>query len=440
MSDPLDDLEPPPKQPEQPAPGEPKIPGFDWEKLKERARARSNGHDHHHGAQQDEPDEPLEVINAAELLKNPAPPRQWFVPDWVPDRNVTLISGDGGLGKTLLMIQLAVCASAGIDWLGQRVDRRKVLAVCCEDEIDEIHRRLEKITEGYGVMRTALADFDIISRVDLDNSMMEHLRDGTSVPTAFQRAIHHRVSAPGGARFLLLDSLHDIFTGDEISRNQARTFIQKACRSIALSMDGGKGGAVIVTLHPSLSGLQSGSGMSGSTGWSNACRSRCYLEHPKPVKNEIGNGEEPPDPDERILTNKKTNYGRVGGVIKMRWQQEPGFFVPILEQAEDRVDAIERTVREKRAEEVFLAGLNLITEQGDYCSSSPGARERYAPVMMIQRKLSPVTASKLKVGDLAGAMMRLLNARVIESAPLKDRGPRIWGLRRTATPGGEAKE
>jgi RecA-family ATPase len=65
--------------------------------------------------------------------------------------------------------------------------------------------------------------------------------------------------------------------------------------------------------HPSLTGLNSGSGTSGSTAWNNSVRSRLYLTR------EIDSQGFEADPDKRVLTTKKANYGRVGGEITVRW-------------------------------------------------------------------------------------------------------------------------
>jgi len=46
----------------------------------------------------------LDVVAA---LEAPRPSRHWIVEDWVPKRRVTLLSGDGGSGKSLLAQQLA---------------------------------------------------------------------------------------------------------------------------------------------------------------------------------------------------------------------------------------------------------------------------------------------------------------------------------------------
>ena len=42
----------------------------------------------------------------------PVPPRDWAVQDRIARRNVTLLSGEGGVGKSILILQLARRACA----------------------------------------------------------------------------------------------------------------------------------------------------------------------------------------------------------------------------------------------------------------------------------------------------------------------------------------
>ena len=68
----------------------------------------------------------------------------------------------------------------------------------------------------------------------------------------------------------------------------------------------------IVLAHPSLSGLDRGSGTSGSTAWHNAVRSRLFLTRPEPVDGFSL------DPDLRVLKTVKSNYARAGEAIGLR--------------------------------------------------------------------------------------------------------------------------
>jgi hypothetical protein len=50
---------------------------------------------------------------AADLEGLQVPDREWLVPDLIPTRTVTLLYGDGGTGKSLLALQLAVAVALG---------------------------------------------------------------------------------------------------------------------------------------------------------------------------------------------------------------------------------------------------------------------------------------------------------------------------------------
>ena len=61
--------------------------------------------------------------SAASLEGKPVPAREWLVDELVPSKTVTLFSGDGGTGKSLLALQLAVAVAAGGVGSGARSSR-----------------------------------------------------------------------------------------------------------------------------------------------------------------------------------------------------------------------------------------------------------------------------------------------------------------------------
>jgi RecA-family ATPase len=107
-------------------------------------------------------------------------------------------------------------------------------------------------------------------------------------------------------KFIIVDTSADAFGGDEISRKHLRAFI-KLLRSQAIKFDC----AVLLLSHPSLAGISSGSGLSGSTGWNGSVRSRLYMTH----------GDDEDDSDARKITTMKANYGRPGTGIALRWHE-----------------------------------------------------------------------------------------------------------------------
>ena len=115
---------------------------------------------------------------------------------------------------------------------------------------------------------------------------------------------------------LVLDVLTDMFAGDENSRPQSRQFLgllKKLARKHR--------SAFLLLSHPSLTGMNTGTGMSGSTGWNNAVRSRLYFRTAK-----ASDGSEP-NKKLRTLEGMKSNYAESGGKINLEWKN--GLFVPL---------------------------------------------------------------------------------------------------------------
>src|SRR5215207_3799091 len=96
-------------------------------------------------------DEPLPFLDVAAWDDAPVPEREWAVPDDIPAKNVTLLTGHGGGGKTTLAAQLCAATALGRDWLTRLPQPGKAMMVCCEDEADELHRRFDRIANYYGV-------------------------------------------------------------------------------------------------------------------------------------------------------------------------------------------------------------------------------------------------------------------------------------------------
>lgn len=311
------------------------------------------------------------------------PPMRWRIPGLVPDGAVTMLSGDGAAGKTTLLQQFVTAAAAGRPTIGLHVEPCKALLIACEDEADELHRRQVAMNASMGVDMADLENLLIVSRVGQPNELLRRNKFGKAEGSSqFYGEILSLVRS-FGAQLIGLDGLHDLFDGNENSRPEARQFVN-LIRKIALENDG----AVILNAHPSLQGLNSGSGTAGSTAWNNAVRSRLYLHRPK--------GEED-DATARELTTKKANYAQSGGSIKLRWSD--GVFVAET-PAGGVVGAIERGILEK----LFVAELAKALADGLEPSIRVEAREQYCPKLLQGRP--PLRSHS--VADLERTMRSLL--------------------------------
>lgn len=263
------------------------------------------------------PLDPWDVFCPADLwINSKAPGRQWMVAGVAPWNAVTLLSGDGGLGKSLLMQQLMTAVSIGRPWLGFDVQHCKVMGIFCEDEPDELWRRQEDICQFYDVDMADLDQVHMVSRVGKETVLAEFdRRTDTIKPTICWQQLRKTV-IDYGIQLLMIDPVADTFGGIEFNRTHVRRFIGML-RSLTLEMAGGNGGAIVLTSHPSVQGMQSGSGISGSTAWRNSARAHLYLTKPKTPEGQ----EDDSDASRRVLRGMKSNYSAAGSEVHLLWDQ-----------------------------------------------------------------------------------------------------------------------
>src|SRR5262245_14410454 len=152
----------------------------------------------------------------------------------------------------------------------------------------------------------------------------------------------------------------NVFAGDENNRSQVQQFINLTTRLAIVA-----NGALVLITHPSITGINTGSGLSGSTQWHNAVRARFFLKSPKAEPGEL------PDNELREIEFKKNQYGAMAENIPLRWQD--GMFLPIDGATFNRAE------QEVRADEVFLELLRRFSTENRYVSSSQGPT--YAPAL-----------------------------------------------------------
>lgn len=267
------------------------------------------------------PRKALRILSVADWDGKRVPERKFVVPGMIPAGQPCLMMGDGATGKSLLTMQLATCVVLNRPWLGiENIAFGPAIYFSAEDDDDELHRRFDAIVGHYGVTLKQLRDLHVIPLAGEDAVLAgPEGRTNTITTTALWRQLEDAIIDIMPA-VVVLDVLADLFSGDENQRAQARQFIG-LLRGLCIQY----GTTIIALAHPSQEGMRSGSGSSGSTGWSNSVRSRLYLDRVH-SKEDGGQGRLiERDETLRELSVKKINYGKKGTSIRLRWQD--GVFV-----------------------------------------------------------------------------------------------------------------
>ena len=276
-------------------------------------------------------------------------------------KQVTLLYGDGGTGKSLAALQLAAATALGRDWLGMPLDGQgPALFFSAEDDAEELHHRLDGVARSYGV---GLDQLDALQWASLagEDAMLATFpnRDAMLKRTPLFASLERNM-AKHGPKLLVLDTLNDLFGGDENDKAQPRQFVQ-LLRGLAIQHEC----AVVLLAHPSKSGMTNRTGDSGSVAWSNSARSRLYMQRVKE-----SDGYEP-NPDARVLTTMKANYGPAGAEVHVEWRA--GVFAPVSGGAV-AAGAGDRAAKAKR---VFRKLLEQYLSEGRRVNPSGG--QDYAP-------------------------------------------------------------
>jgi RecA-family ATPase len=346
------------------------------------------------------------------------PEREWIIPYRVPAKHVTLFSGEGGGGKSLTMLLASAAKRLGRDWLGLTLEPGPAMFVDAEDDKDELHRRLAATAAHFGVSFTELERSGLyLKSLACDENDMERLavlgafspRTGLIQATKLYEQLTEYVGDLK-PKLITIASSANVFAGNENDRGQVTQFLTLLRRWALIS-----GGGLVLISHPSLTGIGSGSGISGSTQWHNGPRARIVLRSVKPEDDD-----EPPDPDLRRLDFHKNNYGPISESIFIRYQN--GLFLPA-----GGVHGRDTAARAQLADEVFLALLLRFTEQGQV-GPSPG--RGYAPALFARHP----EASGLTRDDLAQAMQRLLDSGKMIIEEVGPPSKRVRRLRPTIKP------
>lgn len=351
---------------------------------------------------------PLASLDLVALADIEPEPKRFIIPRLAPAAEVTLFTGAGAVGKSLLAQQLATAIATGTSTLGLDLDPAPAIYITCEDDAKVLHYRQAHICRALGLDMANLAGWlHLISlRGEPDNALAYFDHEGRLVAAPLFARVAKLVRETRAA-LVCLDNVAHLFTGNENDRGNVTQFVNLLNR-----LAGETGVAMLLMGHPN----KGGDTYSGSTGWLNAVRSQVYMSRLE---------EDGADPDVRTVTIGKPNYTQAGEALRFRWHNWA--FVPegLVFSAPHSSGS---STRASEDEKLFLACLAERLRQQRAVSEKRSPS--FAPTVFATMSES----NHIGKARLEAAMDRLFRDGQIERGELwkgPDRKP-VFGLRETA--------
>jgi RecA-family ATPase len=259
---------------------------------------------------------PFEIKYFSQWSGKDPQPLEWLVRDCIPRGSVVLFSGDSGLGKSLMAQQLQIACALGREWLGYDAEACHSFGLYCEDTENVLQWRMRHIARYYGIDE---ADLELkaafVSRIGEDCSLMDFNRktDRGALSPLYDQIVSHIDNS--GCELLILDTRSRVFNGVDFIKPQVIGFMN-ALQALADKMHG----AVVLTDHPSLTGLADGRGTAGSVQWRAAARCHIYAKRPRGFDEDAETND-----NEVVLRTMKSNWGPNAKAAHVVWKD--GVFV-----------------------------------------------------------------------------------------------------------------
>jgi hypothetical protein len=101
----------------------------------------------------------IKTVSGADLLRNEPPLPKQILPDMVDRKDKTAIIGPSKTKKSMVVNQLGLCLTAGIDFLNWKSSHKFRVSICqFEITKDHYHRRLRRLSKALGIKPDDIGD------------------------------------------------------------------------------------------------------------------------------------------------------------------------------------------------------------------------------------------------------------------------------------------
>jgi RecA-family ATPase len=171
-------------------------------------------------ADQNEAQEPFHRQDLGQIADAQYPPLEFILPDRqvMPRGAVTILSGQGGLGKSGIMLQLGSARSLSSQWLGEQVLPGRTLYFNYEDTARVVSDRGRRIAEHYDCATGDLSEFEVIDRAADGDEWVSFLSIHGKMQTTkeYDRAVATIEAAK--ADLVVIDGVSQVCGGNDIDK------------------------------------------------------------------------------------------------------------------------------------------------------------------------------------------------------------------------------
>ena len=237
-------------------------------------------------------------VSISDIYTAPSPEPAFIWAGRVPRGHVTLLGAHGGVGKSMLALQLGVAVCLGADFLGASTEPGRVLFFSGEDGGPVLRHRLGFIAHHFDASPHRLAESLVILDATDEPALYREvsqfgIKTGEPTPGFYRLAEIIEEVRPS---LVIVDNASDVFEASENDRASVRGFMRQLRQ---LFPDGTEPPAMLLLAHiqKAAVGSRGGESYSGSTAWHNSARSRLALTADRD------------DPARLTLSHDKLNLG-----------------------------------------------------------------------------------------------------------------------------------
>ena len=250
-------------------------------------------------------------VSLSDVFERPEPQHPFIWAGRIPAFAHTILSADGGKGKSGGLLQLAGCVALGTDYLGQPTLQRRAAFFSGEDHGSVIRQRFGILCRNMGWDPRAVAEnLKVLDATEGALLFEQNTRTGRATPTWQFQALREYVEREE-IGFLVIDNSSDTFGANSWDKTHVTQFVRALTALVTA-----QAGAVVTLAHVNkevAKGIRTGQDYTDSVAWNNASRSRLFLREDANLA------------DILVMEHQKSNYAPKAGDLRIERMEQIGW-------------------------------------------------------------------------------------------------------------------